>query len=121
VEIRPALAAAARQNLAAFEGVNVVEADFETWQPAPAQGFDLVFAATAWHWLDPAVKYQRAWQQLRPGGHLAFWSTEHVVPAGGDPFFAGLQDVYDEIGEACRPAAPSAARPNCPTRPPRSR
>jgi SAM-dependent methyltransferase len=105
VEIGPTLAAAARQNLAAFRGVNVVEADFETWQPAPARAFDLVFAATAWHWLDPAVKYRRVWQQLRPGGHLAFWSAEHVVPAGGDPFFAGLQDVYDEIGEGMPPGS----------------
>ncbi len=72
---------------------------------APARAFHFVFAATAWHWLDPAVKYRRAWQQLRPGGHLAFWSAEHVVPAGGDPFFAGLQDVYDEIGEGLPPGA----------------
>ena len=58
-----------------------------------------MFAATAWHWIDPAVKYRKAWSVLRPGGHLAFWEATHVVPeAGGDPFFAQIQDVYDEIG-----------------------
>ena len=36
---------------------------------------------------------------LRPGGHLAFWRADHLVPAGGDPFFVEIQDVYDEIGE----------------------
>jgi SAM-dependent methyltransferase len=59
-----------------------------------------VFAATAWHWIDPAVRYQRAWAALRPGGHLAFWSAGHVFPDGGDPIFDELQAVYDEIGES---------------------
>ena len=62
-----------------------------------------MFAATAWHWIDPAVKYRKAWDLLRPGGHLAFWAAEHVIPAGGDPFFRELQDVYDEIGEGLPP------------------
>ena len=118
VELGPALAAEARRNLAGFDRVTVVNADFETWVPGddrspgwPASGardrsvssFGLVFAATAWHWIDPAVKYAKAAALLRPGGHLAFWEAVHVTPAGGDPFFAELQDVYDEIGEGAPP------------------
>jgi SAM-dependent methyltransferase len=98
VELGPELAAVARANLAGFDGVRVVTAEFETWQPAE-RGFDLVFAATAWHWIDPVAKYRRAWELLRPGGHLAFWSATHVIPVGGDPFFRDIQPVYDEIGE----------------------
>jgi SAM-dependent methyltransferase len=97
VEPGPALAAEARRNLAAFPGVDVVTAEFEAWPPAGA--YDLVFAATAWHWIDPAAGYERAWALLRPGGHLAVWEQVHVIPAGGDPFFEDLQEVYDEIGE----------------------
>jgi SAM-dependent methyltransferase len=107
VEIGAGLAAEARRNLAAFPGVEVVQAAFETWRPRRQMAvFDLVFAATAWHWIDPAVKYQRAWELLRPGEHLAFWSAAHVFPAGGDPFFRDIQDVYDEIGEGLPPGAP---------------
>lgn len=97
IELGAGLAAAARRNLAGL-GAEVVEGRFEDWRP-PGERFDLVFAATAWHWVDPAVRYQRAWEALRPGGHLAFWGAVHVVPDGGDPFFRELQDVYDEIGE----------------------
>jgi len=50
-------------------------------------------AATAWHWLDPATRYERAWRLLRPGGHLAIWSGAHVFSEDGDPFFADLQEV----------------------------
>jgi 16S rRNA A1518/A1519 N6-dimethyltransferase RsmA/KsgA/DIM1 with predicted DNA glycosylase/AP lyase activity len=48
VEIGPALAAAARANLADFPDVDVVEGAFETWEPRGGVRFDLVFAATAW-------------------------------------------------------------------------
>jgi SAM-dependent methyltransferase len=102
VEIGAELAAAARRNLAEFPHVEVIRSAFETWPP-PGTAFDLVFAATAWHWIDPAVKYRRAWELLGPGGHLAVWAAGHVFPAGGDPFFREIQDVYDEIGEGQPP------------------
>jgi SAM-dependent methyltransferase len=99
VELGAALAAQARRNLAGFGRVTVVNADFERWEPPAGVKYDLVYAATAWHWIDPAVRYAKAWQLLEPGGRLAFWEATHVVPSGGDPFFREIQDVYDEIGE----------------------
>lgn len=99
VELGAELAAAARQNLAGYDDVDVVTGKFESWRPPDGQRFDLVYAATAWHWLDPDQRSRLAWQWLRPGGHLAIWSALHVLPDGGDPFFAEIQKVYDEIGE----------------------
>jgi SAM-dependent methyltransferase len=103
VEIGAELATAARRNLTEFPHVEVIGSAFETWRPSPGTAFDLVFAATAWHWIDPAVKYRRAWELLSPGGHLAVWAALHVFPADGDPFFREIQDVYDEIGEGQPP------------------
>jgi len=106
VELGHALAAVARKRLAAFPQVEVLEGAFESWEPrAQDDSFALVFAATSWHWIDPAVRYQRAHALLRRGGHLAFWSALHVFPMGGDPFFRELQDVYDEINEGLPPGA----------------
>lgn len=99
LEPGPRLAEAARANLAGYDRVSVVPAAFENWEPA-GQRFDLVYAATAWHWVDPAVGYDLAWRVLRPGGHLAIWGAGHVLPDDGDPFFRQIQDVYDEIGES---------------------
>ena len=104
LEPGPHLAQAARRNLAGLDA-EVVERRFEDWAPARPEEFDLVFAATAWHWIDPAQRYSLAWRALRPGGHLAFWATEHVFPDGGDPFFTEIQAVYDEINEGLPPGA----------------
>jgi SAM-dependent methyltransferase len=76
--------------------VCIVDGEFET-MPVGRQ-FDLVLAATSWHWIDPTVRMQRAWECLRPGGYLAVWNATHVFPENGDPFFDELQPVYEEIG-----------------------
>jgi SAM-dependent methyltransferase len=104
IELGPELAAAARRNLAGL-GAEVIGGRFEDWRPPDGVRFDLVFAATAWHWVDPAVRYLNAWRALRPGGHLAFWSAFHVFPEDGDPFFREIQDVYDEINEGLPPGS----------------
>src|SRR5262249_49991392 len=56
VELGAHLAEAARRNLAGLD-VEVVEGRFEDWQPRAGERFDLVFAATVWNWIDPAVRY----------------------------------------------------------------
>jgi SAM-dependent methyltransferase len=99
VELGSDLAAEARHNLAQYPAVEINNDAFEAWRPPPQVTFALVFAATAWHWISPKMRYQKAWEVLRPGGYLAFWTAAHVFPAGGDPFFREIQDVYDEIGE----------------------
>jgi SAM-dependent methyltransferase len=104
VELGPELAAAARRNLAGLDA-EVFGASFEDWEPPRGERYDLVYAATAWQWIDPARRYQLAWRVLRPGGHLAFWDGGHVLPDGGDPFFDEIQEVYEEIGEGLPPGA----------------
>jgi SAM-dependent methyltransferase len=92
VELGADLAAVARRNLARFPDVEVVTAAFEDW-PLPSEPFDLVLAATVFHWVDPAVRVAKAADALRPGGTLATVTTHHV--AGGDEaFFAETQRCY---------------------------
>ena len=92
VELGADLAAVARRNLARFPTVEVVTAAFEDW-PLPRDPFDLVLAATSFHWVDPAVRVVKAADALRPGGMLATVATHHV--AGGDEsFFAETQRCY---------------------------
>ncbi len=105
IELGASLCEAARRNLAEFGAVDVVRSTFEAWEPPAGQRFDLVFAATSWHWVDPDVRYRKAARLLAPGGCLALWSATHVFPEGGDPFFREIQDVYDEIGDALPPDA----------------
>jgi SAM-dependent methyltransferase len=96
VELSPDLAAVARRNLEAFPKVDVVTADFETWEGAPGS-FDAVVAFTAFHWIDPDVRFAKAAALLREHGSLGVIQTNHVLPREGDSFWEEIQDVYAEV------------------------
>jgi SAM-dependent methyltransferase len=101
VELGPELAAVARRNLARFPAVQVVKAAFESW-PLPPEPFDIVFSATAFHWIDPAVRVGKSADALRPGGTLATIATHHVA-GGTEQFFADAQDCYERWDPATPP------------------
>jgi SAM-dependent methyltransferase len=101
VESGPELATVARRNLASFGAVEVQVGRFEEWA-LPAEPFDLVMAATAFHWIDPNVRLRKAAGALRTGGSLAVIATHHV--AGGDEaFFEGVQRCYERFMPGTEP------------------
>ena len=92
LDIGADLAAVAQRKLAGFSRVQVIVAAFEKW-PLPVREFDAVVSATAFHWLDPAVRVKKAAEALRPGGALATIATHHVA-GGTESFFAEAQACY---------------------------
>ena len=68
------MVALAREKLEPFPKVSVQQSSFEEFD-AEAGSFDLVMAATAWHWVRPEVGYAKAARLLKPSGNLAIlWS-----------------------------------------------
>jgi len=100
VELGAALAAQLRRRTAGLP-VEVAVGAFEE-VPLPSEPFDAVVAFTAWHWLTPGVRVQRAHDALRPGGFLATVTTEHVL-GGTAPFFADAQQCYERWDPATPP------------------
>jgi SAM-dependent methyltransferase len=101
LELGAGLADVARRNLSAFPAVRVINAAFESW-PLPAERFDAVVAATAFHWIDPAVRVSKSADALRPGGALAVVCTHHVA-GGSERFFADAQRCYERWDPATPP------------------
>ncbi|MFF9671700.1 class I SAM-dependent methyltransferase [Streptomyces eurythermus] len=101
VDAGPRMADVARRRLAGFATVEVVTAEFERW-PLPPEPFDAVVSATAFHWIDPAVRMARAAAALRPGGALAVVRTQHVR-GGTEEFFAEVQRCYERFDPDTRP------------------
>ena len=96
VEHGPNLAALARQNLAGFANVEVEVGAFEDWPP-PHDPFDAVVSASAFHWLDPEVRYSKSARVLKPRGRLTILHAHHV--RGGTPgFFEDTQPFYMKWG-----------------------
>jgi SAM-dependent methyltransferase len=95
VELGEGLAAVARRKLAGFPEIEIVNVPFERWETDDR--FDALVAFTAFHWIDPDVRFEKAARVLREGGALAVVATEHVLREGGDTFWIEVQDDYDAV------------------------
>jgi len=95
------LIALARKNLEGAGAVEFVNAQFEA-AVLPGERFQAVFSASAFHWVDPEVSWQKAADVLVPGGTLALVS------------YFGLEEPrskqdQDELLAAMRRVAPDIA------------
>ncbi|WP_406374935.1 methyltransferase domain-containing protein [Streptomyces sp. NBC_00647] len=94
VELGPSLAAVTRRNLLPFPDARVEVGAFEGWSLPPGHRVELAVCATAFHWIDPAVRVPRMTAALAPGGTLALVTTHHVAGGSAD-FFARAQRCYE--------------------------
>jgi SAM-dependent methyltransferase len=100
----------ARQNLAEYPNIQIINSNFEEWQPGERK-FDAILAATSWHWVAPASKYQKAASLLKDNGSLILlWNTgmkptreifEHLIDLfiRYIPTFANYKDSETELEE----------------------
>jgi SAM-dependent methyltransferase len=94
VEPGAEMAAVARERLAEFPGVTVETSKFEQWDDS-GRRFDLVLAATSWHWVDPLVGFQLAHDVLRPGGWLTVLGNLVVRRPGEPEVYAETADLHE--------------------------
>ena len=92
LDIGADLIVVARESLKEFPNISFIEQAFEEWESDGK--FDLVISATAFHWVDPKVRYLKASEVLKSNGFLAVFSNQHVRKDEG--FFAESQSLYDK-------------------------
>ncbi|HSW65666.1 MAG TPA: class I SAM-dependent methyltransferase [Bacillota bacterium] len=97
VELGSELAKKTSKTLAAYPKVRVITGAFEDVK-LPSQHYDLVYAATAFHWIDTASKFKKPHTLLKANGHLVIIHTEHVSDESGDEFFYASWPIYRKHG-----------------------
>jgi SAM-dependent methyltransferase len=88
----------------------VLVSSFET-ATLPTASFDMVAAATSFHWVDPEVGFTKAARSLRPGGWLALWWNVFGDPDRPDPFERAVGRILDQHAPALRYDAFAAGAP----------
>ena len=89
-----ALADLARERVSAHPNVHVETTKFEEWDDR-GERFDALVAAASWHWIDPAIGWQRAHRILRPGGWLAILGNIVVRRPGELEVYAETADLHE--------------------------
>jgi ubiquinone/menaquinone biosynthesis C-methylase UbiE len=91
--VEPSQAACAinKKKCAAYDNVEVITSTFEDWQ-LPESKFDLVVAATSFHWVTPEVRYVKTAKALNDHGLLVLlWNTP---PQLSYEIHQGCQTIY---------------------------
>jgi len=90
------MAALARQRNATFGNVKVVTSTFEEWDNRGAR-FDVLLAASAWHWIDQSIGWRRAHDVLHPGGWMALLGNVVVRRPGEPEVYAETADLHERF------------------------
>jgi SAM-dependent methyltransferase len=96
IEPGEGMAALARQRIAAFGNVNVETSTFEDWDDR-GRRFDVLVAASAWHWVDPSIGRPRAHDVLHPGGWMALLGYVVVRRPGEPEVYAETADLHERF------------------------
>jgi SAM-dependent methyltransferase len=96
VEPGTAMVALARQRLAASDNVEIEASTFEQWDDR-GRRFDLLVAASSWHWVDPSIGWRRAHDVLRPGGWMALLGNVVVRRPGEPEVYAETADLHERF------------------------
>uniref|UniRef100_A0A914DD68 Methyltransferase type 11 domain-containing protein n=1 Tax=Acrobeloides nanus TaxID=290746 RepID=A0A914DD68_9BILA len=95
VEPGEQLAELARNILAPYPDVTIQTTTFEQVSQPP-NSIDLIFAANAFHWVDPAVKFKKTHDLLKPHSYLAIISNERVADEKNDEYNRLSQVIFEK-------------------------
>lgn len=90
------MAALARQRIATFGNVEVETSMFEEWDDR-GRRFDVLVAASSWHWVDPSIGWQRAHDVLHPAGWMALLGNVVVRRVGEPEVYAETADLHERF------------------------
>jgi SAM-dependent methyltransferase len=94
VEPGPRMADLLARRVRRWPSVRIIRSTFEA-APVEPHSFDLVVAATAFHWLDPDRRYDLAADALRPGGALGLIRNDHVAAPSNASYIEGVTPIYE--------------------------
>ncbi|KGX91691.1 hypothetical protein N781_03900 [Pontibacillus halophilus JSM 076056 = DSM 19796] len=105
LELGERLSAFTAHKFASYEGVRVINQSFEEWE-GRAESYDIVYSATAFHYIEPLPGYMKVARHLKPGGTCAFFWTMVELPD---------TPVYREIGHVYEQYAPHISKQEKPS------
>ena len=84
------------RSLATKAEIHLVQSAFEDAQLQP-RAFDLVAAATSFHWLDPNVAIDKIARVLKPGGYVALWWNVLGIQGRDDAFHDATVALLEDL------------------------
>lgn len=78
-----------------YDNFHIINSSFEDYNFDNTR-YDLLYSATAFHWIKPEIAYTKAMQMLKHGGTLALFWNKPSFSMKNDSLFNEIEDVYAE-------------------------
>lgn len=104
VELGTKLAAFSREKFAGYHNIQIIQSDFMQCN-LPENSYDLIYSATAFHWLPQKQRCKRVYDLLKPGGTVALFWNHPFTSRTEDKTNAASKQVYDRYRPCDRPIA----------------
>jgi len=96
VEIGEKMIAHLKQRFADNPDISYHHMPFESFE-APSNSFDLIFAASSFHWVDPELGFKKAHYLLKDNGYLLLCWNSKTDQSNDSELFKEIAKVYEKI------------------------
>lgn len=96
VELGENLAYYTREKFKSYENLNVVQSAFEEYE-CEDNKFDMLYSATAFHWIPEEIGYKKAYSMLKSGGAIALFWNRPSPNDNNSPVHQKIQAIYKEL------------------------
>lgn len=99
VELGKNLAEYTKEKFKQYKNFNVCNTSFEDFK-CNNSSINLIYSATAFHWIPEEIGYPKAFKLLKNGGTLALFSNKPFVSREDDPLHQKIQSIYPKYKPA---------------------
>lgn len=101
IEIGINLASYARNKFREYQNLEIKNIAFEDFV-SEDNSFDLVYSATAFHWIPPEIGYPKVFRLLKSGGTLALFWNHPFAARKNEPLHVAIQKIYAKYRPSSR-------------------
>ncbi|HAT4340654.1 TPA: class I SAM-dependent methyltransferase [Clostridium perfringens] len=94
IELGENLAEFSKNKFKDYKNFNILNVPFEDFN-GDENTFDLIYSATAFHWIDENIGYPKALKLLKPGGTLALFWNKPFIGRKDNLLHQKIQSIYE--------------------------
>lgn len=97
IELGDKLAAYSKNKFSKYINFQIENISFEDCI-CESDSIDLVYSATAFHWIPEEIGYNKIFNMLKSGGAIALWWNRPFIARDDDLLHKGIQLIYSKYG-----------------------
>jgi ubiquinone/menaquinone biosynthesis C-methylase UbiE len=95
IELGDKLAEYTKQKFSNYNNLSIENIAFQDYQ-CPPNSYDMIYSASAFHWIPEELGYKKVYEMLRSGGIFARFANHPYKDKGKEAMHIDMQEVYSE-------------------------